>query len=63
MQVYVMVDSLGIVINADVNGKNCFMKVDVMIDLQVDVKVINHVILENIYNIWIVNAENDWLIN
>ena len=43
MQVYVMVDSIGIVINADVNGKNWLIKVDVMIGLQVDVKVINYV--------------------
>ena len=52
-------------INAGVNGKNWLTKVDVMMDLfgiLVYVNVINHVILENIWIMKIVNVERSELI-
>ena len=47
MQVFVMIKNLGIMINADVNGKNLQAKADVMMDL---FKILVHVnvILQNI---------------
>ena len=47
MQVFVMINNLGIMINADVNGKNLQAKADVMMDL---FKILVHVnvILQNI---------------
>ena len=53
MQVFVIINNDGIIINADVNGKNCFIMEDMIKDLFrilviVNVSVINHVILENI---------------
>ena len=53
MQVFVMISNVGVMINAHVNAKNWLTKVDVMMDsigipVYVNVKVINHVMLENI---------------
>ena len=53
MQVFVIINNDGIIINADVNGKNCLIMEDMIKDLFrilviVNVSVINHVILENI---------------
>ena len=62
MQVFVMIDTVGIVISAGVNIKNLLIKVDVMVGLfgilaRLNVNVINRVMLVNIWIIWIVNAE------
>ena len=48
-----MITNVGIMTNADVNGKNWLIKKDVMMDLfgilaYVKVNVINHEVLENI---------------
>ena len=53
MQVFVTINSVGIMINSDVNAKNWLTKVNVMMDLfgilvYVNVNVINHVMLNNI---------------
>ena len=47
MQVFVMISNLGIMINADVNGKNLQAKEDVMMDL-FKILVNVNVILQNI---------------
>ena len=56
MQVFVMINNLGIMINADVNGKNLQAKADVMMDL---FKILVHlnVILQNIQIMKTVNVE------
>ena len=56
MQVFVMIDTVGIVISAGVNIKNSLIKVDVMVGLfgilaRLNVNVINRVML---VNIWII---------
>ena len=53
MQVFVMINDVGIMINVDVNAKNWFTKVNVMMDLfgilvYMNVNVINDVMLENL---------------
>ena len=53
MQVFVMINNVGIMINADVDAKNWSTKVYVMIDLYgilvyANENVINDVMLENI---------------
>ena len=67
MQVFVITNNNGIKINIDVNVKNQLKKEDVIQHLfkileTMNVKVINHVILENIQIIKIVNAEKNQLI-
>ena len=62
MQVFVITNNVGIKINIDVNVKNQLKKEDVIQDLfeileTMNVKVINHVMLENIQIMKIVNAE------
>ena len=52
MQAFVMIDSVGIMINADVNAKNWLIKVDVMMGLygilvRVNVNVLKHAVLVN----------------
>ena len=56
MQVFVMINNLGIMINADVNGKNLQAKADVMMDL---FKILVHVnvILQNIQIMKTVNVK------
>ena len=52
MQVFVIINNVGIMINADVDAKNWLTKEYVIKDLfgiQVIVNVINHVMLENDY--------------
>ena len=58
MQVFVMINNFGIMLNADVNAKNWLTKVDVTMDLfgilvYVNVNVTNHKIIQTI------NAEKD----
>ena len=53
MQVFVIISSIGIMINADVNAKNSFTKEYVIKDLfgiqvTLNANVINHAMLENI---------------
>ena len=62
MQVFGIINNVGIMINADVNVNNRLTKKDVMKDLYgsqvtVNVNVINHVILDNIQIVNIVNLE------
>ena len=64
MQVFVIINNAGIMINADVNAKNLLIKEYVIKDLLgilviVNVSVINHGMLESIQIIKIVNAEKD----
>ena len=56
MQVFVMINNLGIMINADVNGKNLQAKADVMMDL-FKILVNVNVILQNIQIMKTVNVE------
>ena len=61
MQVFVMINNVGIMINADVNANDRLEKEDVTNDLfgvlvNLNVNVINHVILDNIWIRKIVNA-------
>ena len=68
MQVFAMINSVGIMINADVNAKNWLIKVQVIMYLlgilvYVNVNMINRVMLENIKIIKNVNAERNWLIS
>ena len=56
MQVFVMISNLGIMINADVNGKNLQAKEDVMMDL-FKILVNVNVILQNIQIMKTVNVE------
>ena len=58
MQVFVMINNVGIMLNADVNAKNWLTKVDVTMDLfgilvYMNVNVTNHKIIQTI------NAEKD----
>ena len=53
MQVFVMINSVEIMVNANVNPGNYLAKVDVIIDffailVYANMNVINHVMLENI---------------
>ena len=53
MQVFVIINNFEIKMNIDVNVENCLAKIYVMMDLfgilvYANVKVINHVTLENI---------------
>ena len=62
MQVFVIISNVGMMINADVNVKNRLTQGYVIKDLFgilaiVNVNVINHVMLENIQIIKVVNAE------
>ena len=64
MQVFVMINNVGIVINAGVNVKNQSIKVGVMIDVfrilvHVNTNMISRVILENTWITRIVNAERE----
>ena len=68
MKVFVIINSVGIMINENLNEKNWLKKVDVMMDLFgilvcVNVNVINDVILMNIWIMQIVNIDKKWLIN
>ena len=67
MQVFVTVNNTRMMINADENVKNLLTKEYVIKDLFeilaiVNVNVINHVMLENIQIMKIVNGEKDQLI-
>ena len=62
MKVFVIINSVGIMINENLNEKNWLKKVDVMMDLFgilvcVNVNVINDVILMNIWIMQIVNID------
>ena len=62
MQVFVMINSVEITVNANVNPGNYLAKVDVIIDffailVYANMNVINHVMLENIQIIKIVDVE------
>ena len=60
MRVFVMINNLGIMINADVNANNFEAKADAMMDLfkiPVNVNVINHAMLQNIQIMKTVNVE------
>ena len=68
MKVFVITNSVGIMINENLNEKNWLKKVDVMMDLFgilvcVNVNVINDIILMNIWIMQIVNIDKKWLIN
>ena len=68
MQLYVIINSVGIKINVDVNLKNLLIKGYVIKDLfeipvVVSVDVIKLVMSVNIWTIKIVNAEKNQLIN
>ena len=68
MKVFVIINSVGIMINENLNEKNWLKKVDVMMDLFgilvcVNVNVINDIILMNIWIMQIVNIDKKWLIN
>ena len=56
MQVFVMINNLGIMINADVNEKNLQAKADVMMNL-FKILVNGNVILQNIQIMKTVNVE------
>ena len=66
MQVFVTIINVGMMISASVNAKNWLTKVYLMMNLFgilviVNVNMVNHVILENMYIIKIVSAEkNGW---
>ena len=65
MQLYVIINNVGIKINADVNVKNWLTKVYVIKDMYgilviMSVNVISHVILVSIYIMKIVNVEKGW---
>ena len=60
MQVFVVIDNAGIMINADLNAKSLLAKEDVMKDLfgiLINVNVIIHMIMDNIQIMKIANAE------
>ena len=60
MQVFVVIDKAGIMINADLNAKSLLAKEDVMKDLfgiLINVNVIIHMIMDNIQIMKIANAE------
>ena len=62
---FVMIDSVGIAINANVNVKNWLIKAGVIMGLfgtLVHVNVINHTMLVNTWINWIVHGERGWLI-
>ena len=64
MQVFVIINNVGIKMNADVNAKNILTKEDVVKDLLgilviVIVNVISQVMLENIWIIKTVNVEKN----
>ena len=62
MQVFVTINSVGIIKNADLNVKNLLTKEGMIKDLfgiLVIVNVINHMMLENIKIIQIVTVEKD----
>ena len=64
MQVFVTINSVGIIKNADLNVKNLLTKEGAIKDLFgilviVNVNVINHMMLENIKIIQIVTVEKD----
>ena len=68
MQVFVTINNIRVMINADVNVKYCLIKEDVMKDLFailviVSENVINHVVLDDIQITKIVNAEKNQLKN
>ena len=68
MKVFVIINSVGIMINENLNENNWLKKVDAMMDLFgilvcVNVNVINDVILMNIWIMQIVNIDKKWLIN
>ena len=62
IEMFVITNNAGIVINADANTNNCLIKADVLmvsfgILVYVNVNMINHVMLENILIVKIVNVE------
>ena len=62
IEAFVITSNAGIVINADVDTNNCLIKADVImvsfgILVYVNVNMINHVMLENILIVKIVNVE------
>ena len=62
IEMFVITNNAGIVINADVNTNNCLIKADVImvsfrILVYVNVNMINHMMLENILIVKIVNVE------
>ena len=64
MQVFVIINSVGVMINADLNANNLLRKVFVMMDLfgilvNVNVIVINNEILDNIQIMKIRNVEKN----
>ena len=64
MQLFLIINNIGIMINADVNVKNSLIKEYVIKDLlgilvTVNVIVMNYVILESVQIIKIFNTEND----
>ena len=68
MQVFVIINNIGTMINVDVNAKNSLIKVYVIKDLFeilaiVSVNVINHVMLVSIQTMKIVSAGKNQLIN
>ena len=65
MQLFVIINNVGIKINADVNVKNWLTKVYVIKEMYgilviMSVNVISHVILVSIYIMKIVNVEKGW---
>ena len=67
MQMFVIINRVGIIINADVNVNNWVIKANVMMGLfvilvNVNVNVINHAMQENIWIKRIVHVEKeaDW---
>ena len=68
MQALLMIDSVGIMINASVSVKNSLIKVGVMMDsisilVCGTVNAINRAISMNIWIMWIVNAVKCWSIS
>ena len=68
MQVFVIINNVEILINADVNIKNSLKKEDVMKDsfgilVNVNVNVINLVMLDNIQIMKVVSVEKNKLIS
>ena len=62
IEMFVITNNAGIVINSDANTNNCLIKADVLmvsfgILVYVNVNMINHVMLENILIVKIVNVE------
>ena len=68
MQMFVIINSVRIIINVGTNVKNQLTKIDVIKDsfemqITMNVNVINYVMLESIRIIKIVNAEKNYPVN